>query len=281
GYLPDFASGELWRFSLRTHRWKRLRADNWPQGKYRRLIHDPSRNLLRTYWDGGGQVYTIPDTGGTWSPEGGAANNDTHYEAYAFMNPLTSQLMLFGGYGFSTFRDDLQAWDGTAWALVGQSAARPEARFGTGTGSVAVDAAGGRAFMGQRHQGIQPGNYDDLWMLRLSDYVWTNLIPATTDSTARLLSAMAYAPHSRRLYRFGGCLPINDPGFCSSYSGETRIANPAAARVRWETLRDGARSPSPRALAGLFFDPVRLRLVLVSGHGADGWQDDVWVRTLP
>ena len=280
-FMPDYGAGELWGFSLKTNRWRRLRADQWPQGKYRRLVHDPARRRLMTYWDGLGQVYSIPDTGGTWSPDGAAGNQDHYYEAYSFFNPLTQRLNVFGGYGLFTFKDQWWEWDGTNWSEPPSSVTRPEPRFGNGTSSVAVDSSRMRAYLGQRSLGTAPGNHDDLWGIDLRTGNWRKLIPATTDSTARIMSALAFDTRTGRLYRFGGCAPITDPGLCSAPSNDLRVALPSSASVSWKFVPETGPGPSARYLSGLYVDAARRRLILVSGHGVDGWQDDIWVRHLP
>lgn len=138
-----------------------------------------------------------------------------------------------------------------------------------------------RAYLGQRSLGTAPGNHDDLWGVDLRTGAWRMLIPPTTDSEARILSALAFDTKNGRLYRFGGCAPITDPGLCSTPSNELRVAVPSAATVTWKVIPEAGPRPSARYLSGLYVDAARRRLVLVSGHGVDGWQDDVWVRTLP
>ncbi len=280
GFMPDYGVGELWRFSLRTNSWSRLPASNWPSGKYRRLVHDPVRRRLITYWDGLGQVYTIPEGGGQWTPDGSAGNQDHYYEAYPFWNPVSRRLSIFGGYGFGTWKDDLLAWDGNDWSGVAQSNVRPEARFGTGSGSVAVDGRGARVFLGQRHRGAAGGNYDDLWTLDLRSGQWRELIPPSSDSAARTISPLAYVPRTRQLFRFGGCRPIDDPGLCTNPSGELLVTIPDHPSPRWKRISDGPVSPSGRYAGALYYDARRHRLILMGGHGANGWQDDVWSRAL-
>src|SRR5205814_1897097 len=107
---------------------------------------------------------------------------------YAFLNPMSGRLAVFGGYGEGVFKNTLWEYDqaNQAWAGQPQSDARPEPRFGHRSSGVAIDAAHARAFLGQRSLGTAEGNYDDLWKLDLRTNSWTNLIPAYTTPDARI-----------------------------------------------------------------------------------------------
>lgn len=279
----DYQAGTLWRFDLRTDSWTQLPATNWPIGKYRKLIYDAPNHRLLTYWDGLGQVYSIPETGGAWVPEGTAPNLEEYYEAYGFFNPASRRLAVFAGYGFGNWKDTFWEWDGAGnqWLGMTQGTPRPEPRFGHGPSTVAVDVAGKRAFLGQRSLGTAPGNYDDLWVVDLRTYTWTNLIGPSTGASARLGSALAYAARTSTLYRFGGCGPIIGSGICTRFGNELLSANPNRAPVAWTRIRTAGAAPTPRMLSGLYYDPPRNRLILVSGLDGMSWQDDVWSYKLP
>ncbi len=278
GNMPDYGQGALWRFDLKTNQWSQIPAMNWPYGKYRNIVYDPTRRQIFTYWNGLGQVYGIPEAGGTWTPQGSATNSDEYYEGYAFFNPVSKRLTQFAGYGFFTFKDLLWEWNGTSWNSLAQGSPRPEGRFG---GPVALDVNGAHAFIAGRSRGACcGGNYDDLWSLNLRTNTWTSLIGPFTDSTARLGTALVWVPRSKQLYRFGGCTPLNDFGTCTVFRDELSVAVPGAPQVRWERLPAGSIAPSGRFLAGLHFDLHRNRLLLVSGFANGSWQDDVWARTL-
>jgi hypothetical protein len=279
----DYQAGTLWRFDLRTDKWTQLSATNWPIGKYRNLIYDAPNRRLLTYWDGLGQVYAIPETGGAWTAEGSASNLDTYYEGYSFLNPVSRRLSVFAGYGFGTWKDLMWEWDGVAgqWLNIPQSTPRPAPRFGHGPATVAVDFAGARAFLGQRSLGAAPGNYDDLWMVDLRTYTWRNLIAPDSGARARLNSALAYAQRTSTLYRFGGCSPITAVAVCTTFTKELRSAKPNSTTVAWSLIKFTGTAPSGRMQSGLFFDAPRNRLILVSGVDAISWQDDVWAYNLP
>ncbi|HEY3288168.1 MAG TPA: Ig-like domain-containing protein [Gemmatimonadaceae bacterium] len=274
--MPDGAVGSLWRFDLGTQRWTRLTANGWPMGKYRKLIYDAARHRLLTYWDGLGQVYSIPETGGTWTAEGATGNSDQYYEGYAFMNPVSGRLSLFAGYGWGSFRNTLWEWNGSnAWLAITTSGAVPEPRFGAQT-NVVVDAAGARAFLTQRWLGATEGMYDDLWVLNLRTYAFRNLIPPNTGSDARGGSGMAYDPVSGTLYRYGG---MTLHGFVTT--SDFVRSRPDDASVRWQAMPTAATSPGPRYLPGLHYDVLRRRLILVSGLTGSGWGSDVWAYPAP
>ena len=279
----DYQAGTLWRFDLRTNSWRQLTATNWPLGKYRNLVYDATNRRLLTYWDGLGQVYSIPDTGGAWSPEGSAGNLDQYYEAYAFFNPASRRLAVFAGYGFGAWQDLLWEWDGAGsqWVNTPQSSPRPAPRFGHGPSTVAVDEGGKRAFLGQRSLGAASGGYDDLWSLDLRTNTWRNLIAPDSGANARLGSALAFASRTRLLYRFGGCSPIGGAGVCSTMTNELRSARPGSASPAWTRIRNTGSPPSPRIQAGLYYDAPRHRLILISGLDGQSWQDEAWSYKLP
>lgn len=274
--MPDFAVGALWRFDLRADSWSRMRADGWPIGKYRKLVHDPVHRRLLTYWDGLGQVYAIPDTGGRWEAIGGAPNREEWYEGFAFWDPVAERLTHFAGYGFGTWKNELWRFDDatTAWGVQPQGASRPSPTFGS-PNVTAVDRATGTLFLGQRSLGAAPGNHDDLWKLDLASGEWTNLIAPSTGPGARISSALAFVPTTGELFRFGGqALDL------SAVVGGLQRARPAAAEVSWEQVATSGAEPTARRMAGMFFDAPRNRLVLVSGVGSE-WSDDVWAYELP
>ena len=196
-------------------------------------------------------MYSIPDTGGAWSPEGSAGNLDQYYEAYAFFNPASRRLAVFAGYGFGAWQDLLWEWDGAGsqWVNTPQSSPRPAPRFGHGPSTVAVDEGGKRAFLGQRSLGAASGGYDDLWSLDLRTNTWRNLIAPDSGANARLGSALAYASRTRLLYRFGGCSPIGGAGVCSTMTNELRSARPGSASPAWTRIRNTGSPPSPRTQA--------------------------------
>lgn len=275
GVMIDYAPGALWRFDLTTDTWSRLRADAWPIGKYRKLVHDPVNRRLLTYWDGLGRVYQIPDTGGTWMPIGNSPNSEEFYEGFGFWDPVSMRLSQFAGYGYGTFKNELWRFDPNSaqWSTQPQSALRPAATFGS-PNVTAVDVANGRLFLGQRSHGASGGNYDDLWMLELGSGTWSNLIAPSAGPDARMASALAFVQTTNELYRFGG-LALD----LSGVHGGLLRATPYAAAVAWEQVDVRGVEPSARRSAGLFFDSPRNRLVLVSGVALT-WQDDVWAYAL-
>lgn len=276
GVMPDFGIGSLWRFDLTTDTWSQVRTTNWPSGKYRKLIYDAPRRVLLTYWDGIGQVYAIPDTGGTWVPDGASSNSEQYYEAFAFFNPVSSRLSVFGGYGYGTFKEQYWEWDSAsnAWIDQPQSTMHPSSRFGSAA-SVAMDAGQGRAFLSGRSLGATPGGYDDLWSVDLATRSWTQLVGPNSASDARVSTGMAYVPATHSIYRYGGFgFNVGPP------VDGLQVAQPDAATPVWSTVAVTGAMPSPRGLSGFFYDAPRNRLVLVSGLNVVTWLNDVWAYYL-
>jgi hypothetical protein len=276
GNMPDFGTGSLWRFDLASSTWARLTSNGWPIGKYRKLIYDSTRRRLVTYWDGLGQVYSIPETGGTWTPDGAAGNSEQYYEAYAFHNPVSGKLSVFAGYGFGTFKNTLWEWNGSnAWTVMQVSGSVPSPRFGA-QANVVVDAAASRAFFTQRWLGATPGMGDDLWVFDLRSYAFRNLIPHYTGPDARGGSGMAYDVQTRTLYRYGG---MTLQGF--TVTSDFVRATPDDAVVQWSAMPASSSSPGVRYQPGLHYDQARRRLVLVSGFDGANWIGDVWTYPVP
>jgi hypothetical protein len=272
-YLPDYEAGSLWRFDVATAQWTELQALNWPIGKYRKLVYDAPNHRLLTYWDGLGQVFAIPETGGSWAPLGSAGNSQEYYEAYAFLDPVTDRLAVFGGYGYGTFKNTFWEWDSgaNAWVAMPQGAIRPDTRFGTE--EVAIDPAAHRAILGQRHLGETAGAYDDLWSYDLISHTWTNLIPPYTGPGASGGSALAYVPTSHTLYRFGGTRGLYD----FTPDSQFYFAKPDSTSVVWTAIPSVAPSPGPRVNSGFYYDAPRNRLLLIGGND----HTDVWAYDLP
>jgi hypothetical protein len=276
--MYEYAAGTLWRLDLSTDAWTQVPAGNWPIGKYRKLLYDRQRHRLVTYWDGLGQVYSIPVSGGNWTADGSAGNSEQYYEAYAFMNPVNNRLTTFAGYGYGSWKNLIWEWDagGNRWTQIATSGAVPDPRFGSWRNAV-VDQPNERVFIGERSLGATPGNYDDLWVLNLRTYQFTNRIGPSTGPAARLGSAMAYDGASHTLFRFGGVTLygyVLTADFTSSKPDETSVA--------WSPMPASSVTPSARYLSGLHFDSRRRRLILVSGiDGSAWWASDVWEYRVP
>ncbi|MGE0552570.1 MAG: hypothetical protein AB7R55_03985 [Gemmatimonadales bacterium] len=266
----DYIEGQLYRFDLKADRWERLRAEAWPIGKYRKLLHDPINRRLITYWDGLGQIYWIPETGGAWRALGSQPNSDSYYEAYPFWNPVEQRPFVFAGYGFGTFKNLLWRGLGDGWLVVPTQGTAPDVRFGGR--SVAVDVAHGRVFFAEQRRGAA-GNSDDLWQLSLEAYAWTNLIPLATGAHQRVSSGLGYISRFDQLLRVGGHDP-SDPTVVYTDVLAYDLERPGSD---YFVVPTAGTPPPARTEPGVFYDPARRRVIVVSGSCCN----DVWALSYP
>lgn len=276
---PDYGAGRVWRIDLSTNQSTELASSNYPSGKFRQLLHDPVRGTLVTYWDGLGQAYEMPETGGAWTPVGSSGSSDEYYEAAAFWNPVSSSVNVWGGYGFGSWKNALWSLDATngAWTVLPATGALP---WGRGQASSAVDATGRRLFItggegSSSGQQFAPDQQflSDLWSLDLASMQWTNIIPVG-QGTAAKLGPIAYVQGEDALYRFGGV--VNGAMTNQLHRVTLSSSTPAFVPVSvYGTL------PSPRYSFGLHYDAARHRLVLVSGYNGANYLNDLWELRLP
>lgn len=277
----DYAARALWRFDFAAQQWTQVPTTNFPFGKYRKLVYDASTGSLLTYWDGLGQAYRVPVTGGAWTPVGSSGNSDQYYVGGAFMNPLTNRLMQVAGYGW--FRWHNRLWDldhaTGAWTELAQTGTLPWPRIGP---TIALDASAAHLYLTEGegnasgYQGDGGTLLDDLWRLDLRTRTWTNLVPIGGGSDNRIGSGMTYAAARHALFRFGGIL---NKDFAQRTNSLVRLDVGAAAPT-WQPVTAGGAGPSARIGAGVFYDEARRRLVVVGGSTAASWVMDVWALSL-
>lgn len=273
---PDYAVGSLARYDLATNKWTAIPTTSWPIGKFRKIVHDPVGRRIVTYWDGIGEVWAVAETGGAWTRIGSDPNSHEYYEGTPFWDPVARGVATYGGYGFGQWKNVLWAYDrGTNhWALVPTSTPAPWPRF---VASVAVDAERGRLFVASG-EGSASGNQwdpthrylDDLWVLDLTSYRWTNLIPLGT-TQSHVAAPMAYVPRLDALYRFGG-----QDGATGPYFNTLDVARVGTSRPRFETVATVGTPPSPRRYGGLYHDARRNRLIYLGGYDGSKYLSEVW-----
>ena len=272
---PDFGVGRLARFDLRTDRWESIPTSNWPIGKFRRIVFDPTHHEVVTYWDGLGEVYSVPEDGGAWTKVGNDANSDSYYEGGAFWDPVAHRVATFGGYGFGTWHNTLWEFDrsSSSWTLTQTSTNAPWPRIAP---SVALDEKGGRLFV-TSGEGSPSGNQsdpqerrlNDLWQLDLATHTWVNLI-ALSDGEAPYGVSLAYVRPLDALFRFGGVNSSN------VHLDGLEIADRSATPLSFRTVEVSGPRPSARRAAALYYDRHRHRLVLFGGYDGNRYVPEVW-----
>jgi len=276
---PDYGAGRVWTVNLSTEQTTELPSFDYPQGKFRKLIYDESNNRLVTFWDGLGQSYALPISGGSWTAVGSSANSDMYYEGAGFWNPVDGSITSWGGYGLGAFRNSFWTLDasGGTWSQIVPTGTEPWGRISP---RIAVDRVGKRLFVTSGEGSIDGTQWHptqqllaDLWSLDLVTQQWTNLIPVGV-GTAAAGGPIAHVGGENALYRFGG---VSDGAFSDLLS---RVDLTAGVSAFTPVHVYGVR-PSPRASYGLHYDSRRHRLLLVSGFGANGWTNDIWELRLP
>lgn len=278
----DFQPHSLWRLDLATDSWTAVGTSGFPSGKYRKLIHDPLRHQLLTYWDGLGQVWAVSESGGEWQPVGTQPNRDEWYQGTAFWHPVENKLALFGGYGFYRWQNTLQVFDreSSSWSLTEQSATRPWPRFASQYG---LDEAG-RVLYVEAGQGHPSGNQfegvfllNDTWRLDLATNTWTQLVAYDPAVTPHNGSALDVVPSEQALYRFAGTLTADD----SHPVNDVHRLDLTSATPTWERVETVGTAPTPRTLPAMYFDAPRNRLIVIGGFDPARMRLDTYALMLP
>jgi hypothetical protein len=184
-------------------------------------------------------------------------------------NPLTNQMVIFGGTDGSLFQD---AWTLSlsgfpAWAPIGASGAPPSARYEP---TVIYDQT--------RDRLVLFGGFDgttfcgDTWALSQTGApAWTRLLPTGTSPTPRDGHTAIYDPLSKRMLVYGGLDGgFNDDTYELLFGDVTAVAEePATTPPAAMTLH--AAYPNPfRAQATIAFDvgrPREGRVAVFDVHG--------------
>lgn len=186
------------------------------------------------------------------------------YYPTAVYDPVRDRMLVFGGWsGFSSWND--------VWAL---------SLSGEPTWTE-VDAPGGPAIFG--HSAVYDPVRDrmlvfvgrDVWALSLADPPnWTHLNPVGVRPTARADQTAIYDPVGDRLIVFGG------RGMHAVRLGDVWELS-LGGEMRWaQIVTEGAAIP-PRDRHSAVYDPVRNRMVVYGGNGANaGFLGDAWALSL-
>lgn len=234
---------------------------------------------------------------------------DSHTAVY---DPVLDRMIVFGGVGGGTVRNDVWALalSGTpAWTQLLPTGPSPSTRFGA---SALFDRS--RRRMVLFGGGVGAPNTNETWALSLDGGtpVWAQLSP-TGPPQGRQYHTASYDPLGDRLVVFGGssgpilsdtwALPLSPGTNWVPLSGTRRKGHSAfldAARQRmlvfggengtqlndlweldlagpptWGRLFPGDSPPSPRALHTTIYDPKRDRMIVFGGRGGPPL-NDVW-----
>lgn len=198
----------------------------------------------------------------TWTLQTTPASPGVLYRHAMAFDAARQRVVLFGGAGSGfVASDETWEWDGTSWLHM-TPPVRPAGRY---SHALAYDAARQQVLMfgGTNAAGTF---LSETWAWNGS--VWTQLSPAGSPP-ARAQHSMTYDSARQRVVLFGGF-------------GGTPTPNLMGDTWEWDGAswvpRFSANFPSPRADAGLAYDPVRQKTVLFAGRNASaaGFATDLW-----
>lgn len=268
----DYTVGTLWRFSLATHTWTEIATSNWPNGKFRQVVYDPSTNEIVLGWDGLGDVYAVPAAGGAWYLRSGGGQGQSHYTGTFFFDRVKSRLShVFGNHVVG----DLLWSVNSSGTWVSQALGTPQPQR-ISFCSAAVHSG--------RYLPMSSGSFhtywDDLIILDLQENRWIEVIPAVFGPAVGRCPATAMIDDDlEEIYRFGGHKA--DPPYPMTDDFQ-RLVSDGAGTYSWAPVETVGDRPDARTMAGMFFDASRGDLVLVGGvkdtalSGTSPWKVDVW-----
>ena len=201
-----------------------------------------------------------------WSdvtPAGPGTSPSDRTGASMVFDPVSGNLVLFGGDDGTDLLRETWVWNGSQWDDVtpaSPSDSPPARNFA----SMAFDPRSGQVVL-FGGEGVG-GRVNDTWSWNGSVWVELNNGVALSPSP-RSAASMAYDPATGSMVLFGGgdgTSPVNDTW---SLTGST-----------WTELNDGSSgSPSERMLASMAFDPASGSLILFGGRDSGGTGlNDTW-----
>jgi hypothetical protein len=187
------------------------------------LFH-PQKRELWIIEGGHGEVFALDPETTALRSLGGGPQDERHFTARTYWNPVTGRAGIFGGYGHFAVRNDRcefdpasKTWieleadreDGGPWRRSGHIPLIPDSTgtklflvggHGSRSGKQGEQMTGVRAFGGQFHL------LDDVWELDLKASAWRCLLPPGHFDPMRLHAA-AYFPNVEGLVIFEGLHP--------------------------------------------------------------------------
>jgi hypothetical protein len=267
-------SAETWALSLASPAWSLVSTSGAPgPHMFHSAFYDPVRDRLMVFggWNGGGYLNS------TWAL---TLSGSPSWSAVAAGGPIPSarlgtviaydsardQMLMFGGYG-GTFLNDTWSLSlaGTPTWLPLTPAGPPAPRD---LHAAILDPVRDRMLMYGGNQSGSP--LSDTWSFSLASGTWSVLAGGGIP-IARSLHSAIYDPVGQRMIVFGG---YDGAGMNDSWVSSLG-QNPS-----WSPLTTAGTSPSPRWGHSAIYDPVRNRMIVFGGRGADGFHDDVWALSL-
>jgi hypothetical protein len=216
-----------------------------------------------------GDVWALPLDGESgWSeltPSGGGPG--PRYAHTATWDPLAHRMLLFAGWDGTQPYNDVWALEVSppsgAWSLIAAGATPPTPRDDH---AAAYDVRRNRLLV---FGGYEPVPLGETWALSLSGSpLWTPVSLPPALPSPRCGHSLTYDPLRDRLVLFGG--------YGSSSALNDTWALPFRTML-WEPLATSGTPPSPRYDHGAIYDPVRDRMLVLSGVLGG---NEVWALSL-
>jgi hypothetical protein len=195
----------------------------------------------------------------------------------AIYDPVRDRMVVFGGYDGSGLRNDVWALSlaGTLiWSSLAPSGAPPCARDAH---TAIYDPVRDRMVVFGGGDGLYRNSVrNDVWALSLAGTpAWSALVPSGAPPIARSGHSAIYDPVRDRMVVFGGV----DESWYRNDTWALSLNTP-----QWTELAPSGTPPSVRCFHSAIYDPVRDRMVVLSGWGEyDGYSRlryDVWALSL-
>jgi N-acetylneuraminic acid mutarotase len=217
----------------------------------------------------GPSVWTDLDPGGPTPP--------ARQGAAMVCNPNTGRVVLFGGYNWVSYFNDLWVYnpEGNVWISLSPAGSTPAARRDH---TLVYESVHGNLLL--FGGGNEVGDLNDLWAYSPPTDTWTQLSPAGGPPPARERHCAFFDPDTAKMYVFGG-------SHGSTRFNDLWAYDPAANT--WTQLTPGGSVPAAREDATMAFNPGSGRATLFGGfNGSDlddivvyNPDDNVWIPLSP
>jgi len=261
------ALGDTWQLDVDgSPLWTRLStgpgARMGPSG-----VFDPSNGSMLLFggWSGSSSLadtWTLVTGGGQWWPVPSDASPSARSGHVAVFDPLTREMIVFGGTNGSTqLGDAYRRGTDNVWSPIVTSGTPPSPRMNA---CGIFDPVRRRLVMfGGNTNAPWPNLSNEVWALTLDGTPTWSLLTTTAGPTPREQAGAAYDAAGDRLIVFGGV---------STTNLNDVWALPLSGPATWQPIAFTGAAPSPRSSSVVTIDPERHELLVFGGSDfADTW----------